>query len=286
MTFAQPNQTDARVIGFCAGTSIAGRPIEALRAGDHVDGVPLVRVSTCVFDATSIARQPSLAPVLIAAGAFGAGRPMVDVGLAPWQLLEMPRGLVPAAWLVDGDAVRRAEGGGARYVTLGFAGTGRAECAGLVGVFGRAPVSVRAAIAARPSGGAVALRSNVERITARRVEGWSVDDGRKGAIVAIEVWCDGVPIAWGMADRWRPDLAMAGLANGACAFAIDLPGEVGTITVRRAEDGAILGGGEVVLTDLEAPNLAAALAATVAGTADRRGLAGFLFGRIDEVMQR
>jgi hypothetical protein len=126
---------DIVCVSFVAGTLItlaggAQRPIEALRAGDLVltrdSGAQPVR---WIGKATMRAIG-SFAPVVIAAGTLGNG---ADLIVSPHhriflyqrgerRMAGMTEVLVQAKHLVDGDAVRRREGGFVDYFSLVFDG--------------------------------------------------------------------------------------------------------------------------------------------------------------------
>ena len=96
-------------------------------------------------------------------------------------------------------------------------------------------------------GGRLAEMSGwVEAVRPGRVTGFALDGPGR---VALEVRVDGVAVGWGMADRSRPDLAMAGVGDGFSAFDItfEMPGEGGAVEVRRVEDGVVLAGSPVLL---------------------------------------
>ena len=209
----------------------------------------MVSVMWCArrgFDEVA-ARRARVAPVRIAAGALGGGVPERAVSLGADQALVTARGVVAAGHLVEGRLVTREAAGAVMYVTLGVAGA--LVVAGMACLAGRHPVCARAAGAARRAmaGGEPleALRGRVETVSRRRVVGYALDGAGP---VALEVAIDGVAVAWGMADRPRPDLAMAGLGDGAIAFDIgfDMPGDGGLIEVRRVADGSRLEGAALV----------------------------------------
>jgi hypothetical protein len=108
-----------------------------------------------------------------------------------------------------------------------------------------------------------------------------LDPTRPEAPVALEIAIDGVAIAWGIADRRRPDLEMLGLGDGACAFDVrfdaTLPAErAAVLTVRRADDGTDLIGSPVLLLPPrgDGPGLAAAMDGLAAAADDPARIAG------------
>jgi hypothetical protein len=192
--------------------------------------------------------------------------PVRALDIAPDQAVMTPDGAVVAAHLVDGGAIGRVAGG-ACYVTIGLDGPGALVVNGLACPAG--VVASAAAAVVRRRGAAVgALRSQVETVGDGRVVGWALDVACPVARVALEVRIDGVAVGWGIADQRRPDLEMAGLGDGGCAFDIrfDPPPESGhgrVLEVRRAEDGSQLDGSPVLLLAPAAGSLVAALDAAV-----------------------
>jgi autotransporter passenger strand-loop-strand repeat protein len=77
-----------------------------------------------------------------------------------------------------------------------------------------------AAIAVGPADGEAAglLRCHVDLVERSRVLGWAVDEAAPGVAVAVQIVVDGVVAARVLANRYRRDVAEAGLANGRCAF--------------------------------------------------------------------
>lgn len=55
------------------------------------------------------------------------------------------------------------------------------------------------------------------------ISGWAFNAQAPEQCVMVEVLCEGVPIAQVLADGFRPDLAQAGKARGACAFRLPVP---------------------------------------------------------------
>ena len=93
----------------------------------------------------------------------------------------------------------------------------------------------------------MALRGNIETVSATRVDGWAWDPDRADAPVSLLVLADGAVVGRCLANRWRHDLLEAGIGDGEHAFSLELHkrlagGERHTIEVRREEDGAVLPG--------------------------------------------
>ena len=95
-----------------------------------------------------------------------------------------------------------------------------------------------------------ALRGRVEGFEAGehdevRVWGWAQSLAYPDAPVCLEVLVDGAVVALGYAKAYRADLAAAGIGDGRHAFDVALPPALpggAAVTVRRAADGAMLGG--------------------------------------------
>ncbi len=271
----------SRIAGLAAGTPVPTPggmvAVETLATGDTVianDGLPAAVVwrRTRHIDAPSLARQPQAAPVLIGPGTFGPAMPAHPLTLAPDQAILLDGAAATAALLVDGAQVRRDHAtAGVTYVEIGLDRRCVLSLDGIgYGVGGHTPTA-RGAVALRrrlgtPGG---ALRSQIEAVTAGRVVGWALDADRPTARVALEITHNGEPIAWGFADQRRPDLEMAGLGDGACAFDIrfDAPPGGGVLEVCRATDGTQLNGSPVLLAAATPAPLGEAVRAAVARAA-------------------
>jgi hypothetical protein len=78
------------------------------------------------------------------------------------------------------------------------------------------------------------------------VEGWCWRPHAPSSRASVVIQMDGVPVAYARCDSMRPDLATAGLGDGACGFLIVLPNEMlgagdnATITLHDAETGRLL----------------------------------------------
>lgn len=125
---------------FTPGTRIrcpgGPRRIETLRPGDLVcvkgaPPQPLRLLARTEVDAATAAARPWLAPVTIAAGALGPGRPVRDLTVSPQHRILMrgarcelhlglPEALVAAVHLIDGATVRQAPPGPVTYLHLLF----------------------------------------------------------------------------------------------------------------------------------------------------------------------
>ena len=135
-----------------------------------------------------------------------------------------------------------------------------------------------------------------------RILGWAWEPGTD-APVALQVLCNGLPLARVLANRHRPDLRAAGIGNGRHGFDITVPGGLSPLTrhvleVRRESDGAALPGTPVAIEPVDRfdPALEGAVAAAVAGLAGDRGGNGedagqvqrvlsFLLGQADRLLQ-
>lgn len=83
--------------------------------------------------------------------------------------------------------------------------------------FAGCPLTFRAVAPGQAIGGRL---ESVDRVTAR---GWAFNHARPCEPVALSFAVDGIPVGTGVADRFRADLAGAGLGKGRCAFEIRLP---------------------------------------------------------------
>jgi hypothetical protein len=85
------------------------------------------------------------------------------------------------------------------------------------------------------------MAGHVERLDGGELEGWIMDQANPTNPVELEVLVDGEIVATVLANRYRPDLDRAGLADGRCAFSLVMPAaaeDVGQVSVRRASDGS------------------------------------------------
>ena len=64
---------------------------------------------------------------------------------------------------------------------------------------------------------------HVERLREGELEGWVMDRANPANPIELEVLVDGEIVATVLANRYRPDLDRAGLADGRCAFAVVMP---------------------------------------------------------------
>jgi hypothetical protein len=106
-------------------------------------------------------------------------------------------------------------------------------------------------------------RGHIAEVSTHEVAGWALDDS--GAPVALEVVAEGLVIARGVADMFRPDLAMAGLGEGRCGFLLPFRPPLPAwrdhlLHVRRASDGAELPGSPLLLPRPYQAEMAPALA--------------------------
>jgi len=84
------------------------------------------------------------------------------------------------------------------------------------------------------------MQGHVERLSAGELEGWVMDRANPANPIELEVLIDGEIVATVLANRYRPDLDRAGLADGRCAFSVAMPASaesLSQVTVRRASDG-------------------------------------------------
>jgi VCBS repeat-containing protein/autotransporter passenger strand-loop-strand repeat protein/autotransporter-associated beta strand protein len=86
------------------------------------------------------------------------------------------------------------------------------------------------------------LRSSVDRIDARRIEGWVQNVDHPEVPVCLDIYANGRLIGRTLANLYREDLRHAGLGSGRHAFAFvsDADWEAGKVEVRRSIDDALL----------------------------------------------
>ncbi len=157
---------------------------------------------------------------------------------------------------------------------------------------------VRPAPAPGPARGpAHPLQGALDVATRDRIAGWAQEPGTDGP-VPLEVTGNGQLLARVLANRPRPDLALAGIGDGRHSFDLDIPGGLSplsrhVIEVRRESDGAALPGSPWVIEPASTfdPALEAAIGRAVAaqagapaGVQDRA--LSFLMAQADRLRQQ
>ncbi len=89
------------------------------------------------------------------------------------------------------------------------------------------------------------LEGYIDTATRGRIRGWACDQSAPGQPVRLRVIANDVVLCEVVADRYRPDLAAAGIGDGRHAFDISIPGGLPpggehVIRVQRVSDGAAL----------------------------------------------
>ena len=91
-----------------------------------------------------------------------------------------------------------------------------------------------------------ALRGHVDGISGGFVKGWAQNAEHPEAPVCLDIYVEGQLVGQALANRYREDLAQAGVGSGHHGFAFRPPAGVTlaleTIEVRRSLDGAPVGG--------------------------------------------
>jgi hypothetical protein len=72
------------------------------------------------------------------------------------------------------------------------------------------------------------MRGSIDRIDQSAIEGWITLVGEPDKKIPLEVVLNGKTIGQCMADRYRKDLAEAGISDGQCAFSFEMPAFVPT----------------------------------------------------------
>jgi O-antigen biosynthesis protein len=106
------------------------------------------------------------------------------------------------------------------------------------------------------------------------IEGWAFDPANPAAAVTVIILANGAEIARLVADRYRPDLAEAGIGDGRHAFSYAVPGGLAidashTIEVFSASRAARLPGSPVVVPALAVSRDASTPLGTLHGNIDR-----------------
>jgi glycosyltransferase involved in cell wall biosynthesis len=136
------------------------------------------------------------------------------------------------------------------------------------------------------------LRGNLDRADRHQVAGWA----QAGATpVALQILDNGIPVGRLLANRWRADVAEAGIGDGRHAFEFNFPTPLSatarhSIEVRRESDGAVLAGGPIAIEAADSfdPALEQAVAQAVAGLQghDRARVLSFIIGQADRLKQQ
>jgi hypothetical protein len=257
-------------------------PVSALRVGDDVlaaDGGTLRVVALRCEPLAGIAfrRLGMVAPVRLASGALGLGRPRQELVLGPAQPVRLGGVALPADLLLDGVTATRVEED-VRLVAPVFDRAGAWLAGGLAlgGPAETRPDAVAEALLhlSRPAG---RLEGHVDFADRAGVLGWARDAARPQGVVVLEVVADGQVIARAPADRPRPDLVREGLgaAQARHGFALRFPrplasGRAWLLEVRRAGSGMTLPGSPVLVDGAggEALRFDTALAALPAQAAE------------------
>jgi Hint domain len=108
----------------------------------------------------------------------------------------------------------------------------------------RSAIALRTGFAATESAGT--LRGHVDGISGGFVKGWAQNADHPDAPVCLDIYVEGQLVGQALANRYREDLAQAGVGSGHHGFAFRPPAGVTlaleTIEVRRSLDGAPVGG--------------------------------------------
>jgi autotransporter passenger strand-loop-strand repeat protein len=107
------------------------------------------------------------------------------------------------------------------------------------------------------------LDGNLERVTRTLIEGWAFEPEGPDTRLRLAILANDAVIGEVVADRYRPDLAAAGIGDGGHSFAFHLPlgfaaDRAHQVEVRRTDDWALLPGAPATLA--VAPATAAARA--------------------------
>jgi hypothetical protein len=152
---------------------------------------------------------------------------------------------VAAETFVDDDSRTMFDNVSEYYDLYGFADSRCTFCAPRLEE-GYRLEAIRRRIAARAGIAAYAtapgeMAGHVERLCDGELEGWVMDRANPDTPIELEVLVDGEIVATALANRYRPDLDRAGLADGRCAFSLTMPASaqhLSQVSVRRASDGS------------------------------------------------
>ncbi|HTW72729.1 MAG TPA: Hint domain-containing protein, partial [Acetobacteraceae bacterium] len=140
------------------------------------------------------------------------------------------------------------------------------------------------------------LRGALDTATRQRISGWVQNPTAPETPVAVQIADNGMTIARLLANRFRPDLAEAGVGNGRHSFDVIIPGGLSplarhVIQVRSEADGADIPGSPVVIEAAGSfdAGLRQAIANAVAAVGpddDQEGLLSFILAQADRLAQQ
>jgi hypothetical protein len=88
------------------------------------------------------------------------------------------------------------------------------------------------------------LRGHIDRIGRRRIIGWAQDEACPAVPVCLDIYAGSEPLGQDVANRYRADLAAAGIGDGRHGFEFAPPEGLafapGSVRVCRSCDGAAL----------------------------------------------
>lgn len=267
-------------------------PVESLSVGALV--LTATGAVRRVQWATQSLAEPGVA-CLIAAHAFGRGRPAAEVVVGGQTRIGIAPGLaaVAAQSICDGEAVRPYPDAAA-MVALDLDAPGSLVIEGLpvavsadpapAGLVALAEAQAVAALALGRGLRPGPLGGNLDRATAEGVTGWAFDPENPASRVPLILRCNGVLRAGAIAAQFRVDLQEAGKGDGCVAFRIALVPPLPEdrphiLEVCRATDGVALPGSPMLLL----PGAAGLPVAVYPGMSDeeRARIAGLLQAQID-----
>lgn len=150
------------------------------------------------------------------------------------------------------------------------------------------------AVAAGAAPSDLPCRGRLDLATRERLAGWAQHPDDPDAAVTLQVTHNGAPLAWVLANRYRGDLAAAGIGDGRHGFELLIPGGLSpfvrhVVEVRCARSGALLPDSPAVIEaaggfDAAVERVVAAAVGGLAAAEERARVLAFLRAQADRLV--